>query len=80
MRYEQREVSRMTPRFLALAIVWLLMSFTGMGKTDLSCWGVGLWYAWGAGGEIMSSFLDKLREAPMNYLCGNLDEAIGCFG
>lgn len=36
--------------------------------------------AWGGGGEIMSSFLDKLREAPMNYLCGNLDEAIGCLG
>lgn len=33
----------MTPRCLAQATVWVLMSFTWMGKIDLSHWGVGLW-------------------------------------
>lgn len=50
----------MTPRFLAQVTVWMLRSFTELVKTDLSHWGVRLWYIWGRGGEIMSSFLGKL--------------------
>ena len=50
----------MTTRFLDQATVWVLMSFTGISKTDVSCWGVGLWYVLGGGGENLSSFLDKL--------------------
>lgn len=60
IRYKEREVSRMTPRFLAQVTVWMLRSFTELVKTDLSHWGVRLWYIWGRGGEIMSSFLGKL--------------------
>lgn len=59
--YKKREVSRMTPRFLAQTVVWMLMSFTGMGKADVPHWRVVLWCMSGRGGEMVSSFLDKLN-------------------